>query len=179
MIYLLLYVSFFIAGTFAFGGGFAIIPFLNDMIDKYHWFTTEDLTTIIALSELTPGAIGVNMATYGGFLGAGIIGALCATLGLVSPALIIVCLLAHVWQKIKNRQSVKSIFNAIKASVAGLLFGIFLMMIFPLINKTIISEQNLKIIVLFGISLMLARFRKLPVFVVILAGALLGILFNA
>ncbi|MBR4927156.1 MAG: chromate transporter [Alphaproteobacteria bacterium] len=178
MIYLGLYAAFFIAGTFAFGGGFAIIPFLNDMIDKYHWFTNEDLTTIIALSELTPGAIGVNMATYGGFLAAGFIGALCATLGLVTPALIIVCLLAHVWKKIKKRRSVISIFNAIKASVAGLLFGIFLMMIFPLIDRPIISEQNLKIIVIFGITLTLARFRKLPVFIVILSGAVLGILFN-
>ncbi|MBQ9738770.1 MAG: chromate transporter [Alphaproteobacteria bacterium] len=179
MIYLGLYVSFFIAGTFAFGGGFAIIPFLNDMIDKYHWFTTEDLTTIIALSELTPGAIGVNMATYGGFLAGGVLGALCATFGLITPALIIVCMLAHVWRKIKRKRSVISTFNGVKASVGGLLFGIFLTMILPLINHTIISVQNLKIIIIFGISLALARIKNLPVFVVILAGAILGILLGA
>lgn len=176
MMYLALYVSFFIAGTFAFGGGFAIIPFLNDMIDKYHWFSAEDLTTIIALSELTPGAIGVNMATYGGFLAGGIIGALCATIGLITPALIIVCMLAHVWRKIKRKRSVISTFNGVKASVAGLLFGIFLTMILPLISHSIVSVQNLKIIIIFGISLALARIKNLPVFVVILAGAILGIL---
>ena len=176
MIYLGLYVSFFIASTFAFGGGFAIIPFLNDMIDKYHWFTTEDLTTIIALSELTPGAIGVNMATYGGFLASGILGSLCATFGLITPALIIVCMLAHVWRKIKRKRSVISTFNGVKASVAGLLFGIFLTMILPLISHSIVSIQNLKIIVIFGISLALARIKNFPVFVVILAGAILGIL---
>lgn len=179
MIYLGLYVSFFIAGTFAFGGGFAIIPFLNDMIDKYHWFSTEDLTTIIALSELTPGAIGVNMATYGGFLVGNVLGALCATFGLITPALIIVCMLAHIWRKIKRRHSVISVFNAIKASVAGLLFAIFMTMILPLLSHTIISIQNLKVIVIFGISLALARIKNIPVFVVILAGAALGILFGA
>lgn len=176
MIYLGLYVAFFIAGTFAFGGGFAIIPFLNDMIDKYHWFTTEDLTTIIALSELTPGAIGVNMATYGGFLAAGIWGSLCATLGLVTPALIIICMLAHVWKKINKYKSVISVFNAIKASVAGLLFGIFLTMILPLISNNIISFQNLKVITIFGCSLILSRIKNLPVFAIILVGAGLGIL---
>lgn len=176
MIYLGLYFAFFIAGTFAFGGGFAIIPFLNDMIDKYQWFTTEDLTTIIALSELTPGAIGVNMATYGGFLAGGLLGALCATFGLVTPALIIVCLLAHIWQKINQYKSVISTFNAVKASVAGLLFGIFITMLFPLISYNIISVQNLKVIIIFGISLILSRIKNLPVFVVILVGASLGIL---
>ena len=179
MIYLGLYVAFFIAGTFAFGGGFAIIPFLNDMIDKYQWFTTEDLTTIIALSELTPGAIGVNMATYGGFLAGGILGALCATLGLVTPALIIVCLLAHIWQKINQYESVISIFNAIKSSVAGLLFGIFLTMILPLISHGLISFQNLKVIIIFGMSLVLSRLKNTPVFVVILVGAGLGILLGS
>lgn len=179
MIYLGLYVSFFIAGTFAFGGGFAIIPFLNDMIDKYHWFTTEDLTTIIALSELTPGAIGVNMATYGGFLASGISGAICATLGLITPALLIVCMLARIWRKIKRKRSVISTFNAVKASVAGLLFGIFLTMILPLISHSIISSQNLKVFIIFGISLALARIKNLPVFVIILVGASLGILLGS
>lgn len=179
MIYLGLYVSFFIAGTFAFGGGFAIIPFLNDMIDKYHWFTPNDLTTIIALSELTPGAIGVNMATYGGFLASGVLGALCATLGLITPALIIVCLLAHIWKKINQSPSVISTFNAVKSSVAGLLFGIFMTMILPLISHSIISFQNLKVFIIFGISLALARIKNLPVFVIILVGASLGILLGS
>jgi chromate transporter len=179
MIYLALYAAFFIAGTFAFGGGFAIIPFLNDMIDKYQWFTTNDLTTIIALSELTPGAIGVNMATYGGFLASGILGALCATLGLVTPALIIVCMLAHIWKKINQYPSVISTFNAIKASVAGLLLGIFATMILPLISHNIISFQNLKVIAIFGISLLLSRIKNIPVFVIILVGASLGILLGS
>ena len=179
MIYLGLYVSFFIAGTFAFGGGFAIIPFLNDMIDKYHWFTPNDLTTIIALSELTPGAIGVNMATYGGFLASGISGAICATLGLITPALLIVCLLAHIWKKINQSPSVISIFNAVKSSVAGLLFAIFMTMILPLISHSIISFQNLKVFIIFGISLALARIKNLPVFVIILVGASLGILLGS
>lgn len=178
MTYIYLYCSFFVAGLFAFGGGFAIIPFLNEMVDTYGWFTHEDLTTIIALSELTPGAIGVNMATYGGFLSSGIGGALIATLGLVTPALMIVCALAHIWRKIKKQRSVISTFNAIKASVAGLLFGIFLTMILPLISHTILSLQNIKVITIFSISLLLARIKNIPVYIVIFVGAALGIIFG-
>lgn len=179
MIYFHLYISFFMAGAFAFGGGFAIIPFLNDMINTHHWFTQEDLSAIIALSELTPGAIGVNMATYAGFLASGVDGAIIATLGLITPAIIMICLLGHVWKKIKNYPSVTSVFNAVKASVVGLLFSIFLSMFLPIISTEIISWHNLKIIIIFLLSFIFARIKKIPVFVLIILGAGLGVLFGA
>ncbi len=179
MVLIHLYLGFFIAGAFAFGGGFAIIPFLNNMVNTYDWFTQSELTTIIALAELTPGAIGVNMATYAGFKAQGFIGAIIATLGLVTPSLIIVSLLANLWGKIKDYFSVRSIFNAIKASVCGLLFSIFLTMILPLLSSTLFSFANFKAIAIFSISLLLARIKKLPVFVVILVGGVLGILLGS
>jgi chromate transporter len=155
------------------------VPFLFELSNKYSWFTSQELIYMIAVSESSPGPIGVNMATYGGFLASGVSGALCATLGLITPALIIVCLLAHIWKKINQSPSVISTFNAVKASVAGLLFGIFLTMILPLISHSIISLQNLKVIAIFGISLILTRIKNLSVFVIILVSASLGILLGS
>ena len=94
MIFLQLFYEFFKIGLFAVGGGMATIPFLMDLTSRYSWFTMADLTNMIAVSESTPGPIGINMATYAGFNAAGIPGALCATLSLVLPAWIIIILIA-------------------------------------------------------------------------------------
>ena len=80
-------IEFFKTGLFAVGGGLASIPFLKEMAVKYGWFTIEDLTTMIAVSESTPGPIGVNMATYVGFHMYGLAGGIAATLSLVAPSI--------------------------------------------------------------------------------------------
>ena len=98
MVFLLLFLEFFKTGLFAIGGGMATLPFLNELANKYPWFTVDDLSDMIAVSESTPGPIGVNMATYAGYttgfneLGVlgGILGAFVATLGLVTPSVIII-----------------------------------------------------------------------------------------
>ena len=82
MIYLLLFYEFFKVGLFAIGGGLVTVPFLFDLSAKYSWFTTKELADMIAISESTPGPLGVNMATFGGFHAAGIWGGIIATLGL-------------------------------------------------------------------------------------------------
>ena len=84
---LLLYYEFFKVGLFAMGGGLATLPFLYDLADKYDWFTREMIGDMIAVSESTPGPIGVNMATYTGFQNAGPVGAVVATLGLITPSI--------------------------------------------------------------------------------------------
>ena len=76
-----LFFEFFKIGLFAIGGGAVTIPFLFDLSDRFQWFSKQELIDMIAVSQATPGPIGVNMATYGGFLAGGIIGALCATIG--------------------------------------------------------------------------------------------------
>ena len=85
-----LFLEFFKIGLFAVGGGLATIPFLHQLAEKYTWFTVETLVDMIAISESTPGAMGVNMATYTGFTTAGIPGSLVATLGLVLPSIVII-----------------------------------------------------------------------------------------
>ena len=90
-----LFLEFFKIGLFAVGGGLATIPFLHQLAEKYTWFTVETLVDMIAISESTPGAMGVNMATYTGFTTAGIPGSLVATLGLVLPSIAIIIVIAH------------------------------------------------------------------------------------
>lgn len=90
-----LFLEFFKIGLFAVGGGLATIPFLHQLAEKYTWFTVETLVDMIAISESTPGAMGVNMATYTGFTTAGIPGSLVATLGLVLPSIVIIIIIAH------------------------------------------------------------------------------------
>lgn len=110
MIFLQLFYEFFKIGLFAVGGGMATIPFLMDLTSRYSWFTMADLTNMIAVSESTPGPIGINMATYAGFNAAGIPGALCATLSLVLPAWIIIILIAKFMSSFSENKYVKGAF---------------------------------------------------------------------
>ncbi len=94
MIYIQLFYEFFKTGLFAIGGGMATLPFLYDMADKTGWFTAEQLSDMIAISESTPGPIGVNMATYVGYTTGGVIGGIIATIGLITPSIIIIIIIA-------------------------------------------------------------------------------------
>ena len=91
-----LYWEFFLVGLFSMGGGMATVPFLFDLSARTGWFTTADLTTMIAISEATPGPIGVNMATYVGFQVGSIPGAIVATIGLVTPSIIVILIIVVV-----------------------------------------------------------------------------------
>ena len=111
MIFLRLFFEFFKTGLFSIGGGLATIPFLQDMGEATGWFTNQELTTMIAVSESTPGPMGVNMATYVGYhmgcntvLGpaGGILGAVIATLGLVAPSIIVILIIARFLQKFRH-----------------------------------------------------------------------------
>ena len=116
-----LFLEFFKIGLFAVGGGLATIPFLHQLAEKYTWFTVETLVDMIAISESTPGAMGVNMATYTGFTTAGIPGSLVATLGLVLPSIVIIIIIAHFLKQFSDSPVVKAIFTGLKPAVAALI----------------------------------------------------------
>ena len=118
---LTLCLEFFKTGLFAVGGGLATIPFLTEMQKIYNWFTTEDLANMIAVGESTPGPIGINMATYVGFFQSGVPGALTATLSLVLPSLIVICLIAGILDKFQKNRLVQDAFAAIRPAVTGLI----------------------------------------------------------
>ena len=99
---IILYFEFFKVGLFAIGGGLATLPFLYDLADKYPWITDTMIGDMIAISESTPGAMGINMATYVGFQNCGVIGGITTTLGLISPSIIVIIIIANALTKFKE-----------------------------------------------------------------------------
>jgi chromate transporter len=117
----LLFLEFFKTGLFAVGGGLATVPFIRDMGATYGWITEAEIANIIAIAESTPGPIGVNAATYVGYLVAGIPGAILATLGLVTPSVIIIILVAKAIRKYSDSHLVQSLFKALRPAAIGLI----------------------------------------------------------
>ncbi len=114
MILLKLFFEFFKTGLFAVGGGMATLPFLYDISERTGWFTQAQLADMIAVGESTPGPIGVNMATYVGFETAGIPGAVIATLGLVTPSVIIILIIARVLKQFGENPTVDAAFYGLR-----------------------------------------------------------------
>ena len=121
MIYLQLFFEFFKTGLFAVGGGMATLPFLYDMAEKTNWFTSGQLADMIAVSESTPGPIGVNMATYVGFTIAGFWGGLIATLALVTPSVIIIVIISYFLKAFRENKYVDAAFYGLRPASTGLI----------------------------------------------------------
>lgn len=121
MIFLRLFFEFAKVGLFAVGGGLATIPFLQDMGARTGWFTNGDLTTMIAVSESTPGPLGVNMATYVGYQTAGIPGAAAATLGLIFPSVVIIMVIAGFLRKFRQSRAVDAVFSGLRPASTALI----------------------------------------------------------
>ena len=121
MIFLQLFFEFFKTGLFAIGGGLATLPFLQDMSARTGWFTTDQLADMIAISECTPGPIGVNMATYAGFLVKGVPGAVTATLGLICPSVIIILIVIRILKKFQDNRYVQAAFYGLRPASTGLI----------------------------------------------------------
>ena len=121
MLYLQLFWEFFKTGLFAIGGGMATLPFLYDMADKTGWFTRAQLADMIAVSESTPGPIGVNMATYVGFLTGGVPGAVTATVGLIAPSVIVILIVAAFLQAFRDSKYVAGAFYGLRPASTALI----------------------------------------------------------
>ena len=121
MIYLQLFYEFFKTGLFAIGGGLATVPFLTDMGARTGWFSAGDLANMIAVSESTPGPMGVNMATYVGFHIGGILGGVIATLGLVCPSILVILIIAGFLKKFRESRGVDAVFYGIRPASTALI----------------------------------------------------------
>lgn len=182
-----LYMIFFRIGLFSVGGGLATIPFLQEIVEKYGWITNQDLLDIIAISESTPGPIGINSATFVGYKLAGVVGGIVAVLGIVTPSIIIIIIIAHMLEKFKEAKVVKAGFYGIRPVVAGLIgAAAFEVAKIALLNQDkfamtghIIDLFNLKALVICGIALyLIMKFEKHPI-VYIIGGAIVGIIIGA
>ena len=125
MIYLQLFYEFFKTGLFAVGGGLATLPFLQNIADKTGWFTRAQLADMVAISESTPGPIGINMATYAGFTAAGILGSIVATLGLITPALVVIMIIAGFLKKFQDNKYVQNAFYGLRPASVGMISAAF------------------------------------------------------
>lgn len=186
---LLLCLQFFKTGLFAIGGGLATIPFLYEISDTFGWFSHEDILNFIAISEATPGPVGVNMATYAGYITHGWYGGILATFSLVIPSVIVILIIAKVLDKFRSNKFVNVGFSMLRpastALVAAAGFGVLLVVFFNIEKITfdmfgngqvIISGVNWIQILMFGCFLAAMRiFKKVHPLVFILIAAGLGI----
>lgn len=179
-VWISLIVEFFKTGLFALGGGLATIPFLYAMIDNYGWFDETMLMNMIAISESTPGAMGVNMATYVGYhaTGGSILGGIVTTLSLVAPSIIVICIIAQFLKKFKDSPYVQHVFYGLRPAVAAMIasagIGIIIQVLF---NGTLSLSTFVPLnFVLFLIILAISQvFKKLHPIALISLCALLGI----
>lgn len=172
-----LILEFFKTGLFAVGGGLATIPFLHEMIGKYHWFTTEMLTTMIAISESTPGPMGVNMATYVGYHIVGIYGGIVTTLSLVAPSIIVICIVARMLTQFKQSKLVQDIFYGLRPTVVALILSsvisIFILAFFHKGATSFVQAINYLNLVLFAVVYFVyKKFKVHPILVIVGCGIL-------
>ncbi|MBO5345438.1 MAG: chromate transporter, partial [Paludibacteraceae bacterium] len=131
MIYLQLFITFFKIGLFGFGGGAAMLSLIQfEVVEHYGWITVSEFTNMVAVSQVTPGPIGINCATYAGYLATGsILGSAVATISLVLPSFIIMMLLIVFMTKMKNNKIVDSVMSLLRPTVVGLIAAAALLLI--------------------------------------------------
>lgn len=190
MIYLQLFWEFFKVGLFSIGGGLATLPFLYSLGAKTGWFTTADVANMLAVSESTPGPIGVNMATYVGFDCAGIFGGVVATLGLVTPSVIVIVLIAMALQAFRTNRYVDAAFYTLRPASTGLISAAgWSVLVLVMVNSEILSSTGSifgalqwKNIILFAVIWVLTNLvkplKKLHPAVFLALAAVAGIVFR-
>lgn len=188
MIYLRLFYEFFKTGLFAVGGGLATLPFLYEISERTGWFSTADITNMFAVSESTPGPIGINMSTYVGFqtgsafygFFGGLLGGVIATLSLVIPSIIIIEIISGILKKFKESTTVKHIFYGLRPASTALVSasGMAIAKAAFLISNAETIAVNYKSLILFGVTLAGLKLFKLHPIVYIIFAAVIGIIFK-
>ncbi|WP_244833808.1 chromate transporter [Clostridium sp. BJN0001] len=186
MIYLLLFINFFETGLFSVGGGLATLPFLIEIGEKTNWFTSADISNLIAISESTPGPLGVNMSTYVGYITSGVPGSIVASLSLVFPSVIIIIFVAKMLNKFKNSKIVQNAFYGLRpASTALIATALFSVIKITLLHIDLYkAHRNLTdlffikgLILAFILYVAMKKFDIHPIFYIIIS-AIIGIIFK-
>ena len=179
MVLLELFLAFLQIGLFSIGGGYAAIPLIQEqVVDKYNWLTMTQFADITTIAEMTPGPIAVNAATFVGIQVAGIPGALISTLGVITPAMIIVTTLAYIYCKFSSLKAVHNVIGAMKPAVVAMILSAGLGLVFLSFfgsNQipTHIDGINYVSIVIFCIGFVILRIWKVnPIWIIFGSGAL-------
>ena len=186
MIYFRLFFEFFQIGMFAVGGGMATLPFLQRLGEKTGWFGQQLIADMVAISESTPGPIGVNMATYVGYNTAGFLGGFVATMGLAMPSIIIVIILSHYLAKLKGNRYLDYAFYGMRPAVTGLIaaaavsvmkVAVFNTELYKATGNILDFIDPQKIIYFALVFIAIKKFKKHPV-TYIAASAVVGLVFR-
>lgn len=194
MIFLELYFRFFMVGLFSIGGGLATLPFLTSMGEVTGWFDAMDISNMVAISESTPGPIGINMATYIGYqigsqLGApfGILGSIIASLGEVTPCVVVIIIVSKMLMKFRDSKYVEYAFYGLRAASVGLIaaawLGVAKIAFFSgdimAGSGNFLMAVDYKSIILSGVIFFLVnKFKKLHPIALIAISAVVGIIFK-
>ena len=176
MIYLQLLYSYLKIGFFGFGGGYAMLALIhNEIVVRHHWLTNSELTDIIAISQMTPGPIAVNSATFVGIKIAGIGGAFAATAGCIFPSCIIVTVIARLYLKYRNMDLLQGVLQSLRPAVVAMIasagVSILVTAFWENADKITILNTNWTLVVLFVLAVFaIRRFKMNPICVMILAG---------
>ena len=173
-----LFFAFFKIGLFAIGGGLATLPFLFELTKTTDWITVSDISNLVAIAESTPGPLGVNMATYAGFLNAGVTGSLSSVLGLVLPSLIISVIIAKFLEKFKDNLIVKDIFYGLRAASCALITAAFLSVASLALLGENMNSFSLKSVILAIILFFATKKLKWHPVIFIFISAICGIIFK-
>lgn len=171
MTYFILALEFFKIGLFAVGGGLVTVPFLYDLTEQYDWFTAKELTDMIAVSQSTPGPVGINMATYAGYKAAGVWGSLLATLSLVTSSVIVVYLISKILTKWKDNPNVLRVLGGIRPAVLALI----LFAGWDIAKESIVNYQTAGLLALLVVAM---RFYKKSAIFYIIISAVAGLIFH-
>ena len=164
-----LFLTFLKIGAFTFGGGYAMIPFIqHETVEDHHWISDDDILEIIAIAESTPGPIAINSATFVGYQTAGNTGAFCATLGVVLPSFIIISIISFFLRQFESLAVVKYAFNGIRAGVLALILK-------ALINMGKKTPKNIISYIVAPIGFIAAAYFKVNVLYVIIGAAVTGL----
>lgn len=176
MIYFELFLSFLQIGAFSFGGGYACLPLIQkQVVDVHQWLSMSELTDLITISQMTPGPIAVNSATFVGEKIAGIPGGIAATLGCILPSLILVSIIAYVYLKYRHLDFLQRILKALRPAVVAMIASSGLTILLSALFGDVIIMNHLKVymFVIFGVCLvLLMKYKMNPIAVMMLAGGL-------
>lgn len=194
MIFLELYFRFFMVGLFSVGGGLATLPFLTSMGETTGWFDSMDISNMVAISESTPGPIGINMATYVGFqvgsgmgMPFGVLGSIIATLGEVTPAIMIIIIISRMLMKFRESKYVEYAFYGLRAASVGLITAAWLGVakiafwnaeVFAQGENFLMAVDYKSVILSAMIFFLVNKFKKLHPIVIIILAAVVGIIFK-
>lgn len=167
MIFWQLYISFFKIGLFGFGGGYAMLSLIqNEVVVKHQWLTDAEFTDIVAISQMTPGPISINIATYSGYsVTDSILGSVIATVAVCTPSFIIMFILALLYKKLKDNNYIKQIMKSLSPVVIGLILAAFLLLC------TESNFSDYKSYIIFIVALVLSICNVNPIIVLIISGS--------